>query len=170
MAVRVKIEGLDEIKETLRQVTNSQNAVIQERILKRRAKPLIARMKALAPKRTGTLRRSIKSEVEKEVESGQQAFAIARNTGATTTEARAAAKTAGRSGNVSVTLVVGPTSGKDAKEDAWYAHFVEFGTANMSAKPFMRPAWDSQKRGIFDGIAKDVWSEVQKVLSKKKVR
>lgn len=34
------------------------------------------------------------------------------------------------------------TPSKGGKHDGWYAHFVEFGTVKMSAKPFMRPAME----------------------------
>ena len=36
--------------------------------------------------------------------------------------------------------------GKDAKNDAWYWHFIEYGTVNgIAAKPFMQPAIDEIK-------------------------
>ena len=41
-----------------------------------------------------------------------------------------------------------------------YAGYVEFGTKNMEAQPYMGPAWDKHK----EGLAKDVTSEIKKVL------
>lgn len=33
----------------------------------------------------------------------------------------------------------------DVRRKAYYAHMVEFGTVKMSARPFMRPAFDAKK-------------------------
>ena len=45
---------------------------------------------------------------------------------------------------------VGPRYGKKAvgDNDAWYFHFLEFGTSKMSAQPFIRPAYDATKNMI----------------------
>lgn len=37
-------------------------------------------------------------------------------------------------------------------QDAWYWHFVEFGTRKMSARPFMRPALEARRREAVDAI------------------
>lgn len=37
-------------------------------------------------------------------------------------------------------------------QDAYYARFVEFGTANMPAKPFIRPAFEAKKEGATSAI------------------
>lgn len=43
--------------------------------------------------------------------------------------------------------IVGVRHGKGvAPHDAFYFRFVEFGTVNMPAQPFLRPAFDSQKQ------------------------
>ena len=37
-------------------------------------------------------------------------------------------------------------------QDAYYAHFVEFGTVKMSARPFMRPAFEGRKNDAVEAI------------------
>ena len=48
-----------------------------------------------------------------------------------------------------ITLIVGTKGGK---KFGWYAHFVEFGTANAKATPFFRPAFDEHPREIVEAI------------------
>lgn len=44
-------------------------------------------------------------------------------------------------------------------KNAWYAHFVEFGTVRSRAKPFMNPAWEQERQPYLDGM-KDLIREV----------
>ena len=37
-------------------------------------------------------------------------------------------------------------------QDAWYWRFVEFGTVKMSARPFLRPAFDMKKNDALTAI------------------
>jgi len=86
--------------------------------------------------------------------------------------------------------VIGPTTGRKAKFDGWYAHFVEFGvdpheltikskkvmnigddnfatTAShpgIKAKPFLRPAVDSTLRQIEKAYSKKMWEGIRKLL------
>lgn len=58
------------------------------------------------------------------------------------------------------------TPSKGGKNDGWYAHFLEFGTSKMSAKPFLRPALDSKQDEVLQAtkeyIAKRLPDEVEK--------
>lgn len=65
------------------------------------------------------------------------------------------------SGPFKQTFYVGVRKGKqfqkqgkkgNLSQDAWYAKFVEFGTANMPAKPFMRPAFEAKKEEAVSAI------------------
>jgi HK97 gp10 family phage protein len=61
-----------------------------------------------------------------------------------------------RSNNYQQTFFVGVRHGKKyAKrgQDAYYWRFVEFGTAKMSAKPFLRPAFERKKEAAVGAIA-----------------
>ena len=52
-------------------------------------------------------------------------------------------------------------------QDAWYARFVEFGTAKMAARPFLRPAFEARKgdavAAIKDYLARRIPLEVAKL-------
>jgi HK97 gp10 family phage protein len=50
--------------------------------------------------------------------------------------------------------------------DAWYAHFVEFGTSKMAARPFMRPAFESRKAGAVEAIKSYLLSRIPKEVEK----
>lgn len=57
-----------------------------------------------------------------------------------------------------VTIVTGPTG----RQEGGYGAFQEFGTVNMPANPFMRPAADSQGQGVIDEVADILREEVMK--------
>jgi HK97 gp10 family phage protein len=44
--------------------------------------------------------------------------------------------------------VKGGSMKKGAERGAFYAHFIEYGTVKMSARPFMRPALNASKSAI----------------------
>ena len=51
-----------------------------------------------------------------------------------------------------VKFSVTPSRGKN--KAGWRAHFIEFGTSKMSAKPFLRPAFEASENKSLD-VAKD---------------
>ena len=46
-------------------------------------------------------------------------------------------------------------------QDAWYWRFVEFGTVKMSAKPFLRPAFEGKKMEAVDAIKQRLAERVE---------
>jgi HK97 gp10 family phage protein len=81
-----------------------------------------------------------------------------------------------RSSALVQTFFVGVRRGRSARKskkgliDAWYAHFVEFGTTKMAAKAFMRPAFESKKmqavQAIKEYLQKRIPQEVVKARKK----
>jgi HK97 gp10 family phage protein len=72
-------------------------------------------------------------------------------------------------------LYVGPRFGNAMRaNDAWYAHFVEFGTATsgwgkgQSPQPYMRPAWDSQNTVTLNTISQELSKVCNEFLAKHK--
>lgn len=52
--------------------------------------------------------------------------------------------------------------------NAWYWHFVEFGTVRMPAQPFLRPAFESEKNKALQTFANTFRLEVPKAVQKAK--
>lgn len=42
----------------------------------------------------------------------------------------------------------------------------EFGNDHQSAQPHLRPAWDAEKNGALNGIAADMWAEIEKTAAR----
>lgn len=98
----------------------------------------------------GTLRRSIYQKQIRELSSAvKQTFYVGVRKGKHY-------RNQGKKGNLS--------------QDAYYAKFVEFGTAKMAARPFMRPAFEAKKgeavQAIKDYLAKRIPEEVDKLRRK----
>lgn len=55
-------------------------------------------------------------------------------------------------------------SGADNPNDPFYARFVEFGTAKMAARPFMRPALSSKAQAAIDEVGKVVGQRLDEVV------
>jgi len=49
--------------------------------------------------------------------------------------------------------------------DAFYARFVEYGTSKMAAKPFMRPAFDTQKDKLVDLVGRMLAERLEKEVN-----
>lgn len=58
-----------------------------------------------------------------------------------------------------IIVAMGPGSGFGTLE---YATFVEFGTVDTPALPYMRPTWDAQARRALDYVQEHLWLEVSK--------
>ncbi len=63
-------------------------------------------------------------------------------------------------------ILVGPRAGAKKKNDGFYGHFVEFGTVNQPAQPFMKPAYESTGQGASRTLADKVAKKIEKILTK----
>ena len=57
---------------------------------------------------------------------------------------------------------IGWRQGKGAKNDGFYGHMVEYGTAHSAARPFMRPALDENEHAV----VKAYGDEIQRALDR----
>ena len=48
--------------------------------------------------------------------------------------------------------------------EAWHALFVEIGTRNNAAKPFLRPALDTQRDATIREIGQELWESIRRAL------
>lgn len=67
----------------------------------------------------------------------------------------------GQQGRISlggVTMYAGPTSR--------IAHFHEFGTVKMAARPYLRPAWDRHQRQVLNSIREEIWKAIERAAAR----
>jgi len=60
------------------------------------------------------------------------------------------------------------TPSRGGKNSGWYAHFIEFGTSKISAKPFMRPAFEQSNNESLEASKKYIAERIPKELAKAK--
>lgn len=100
----------------------------------------------LAPKDTGEMVRDIMIKRAREVKgSGLITYHVFVRTGKKS-------RMAGKKRNIS--------------RDSFYWRFVEFGTSKMSAKPFMRPAFDTKKTEAVERIREYLSARIEKEAAK----
>lgn len=165
---KVKIEGLKELEAALKELPKATGRNVIRRALTTAAQPVAELARANAPRgATGVLSRSIRvSKIRfSKGEAGKAAFAAAMKRGASRAEAAQAAHEANaEAGNdediTSGLAEIGPTT------EAFYAHFVEFGTAHSVAKPFMRPAWEGNKATAVQVIQAALKAEIDKAVER----
>lgn len=59
------------------------------------------------------------------------------------------------------------TKGKSAQHDAWYWHFVEFGTLTQPARPFIVPAVERMRNAMPSELGAILFDEIAKQLEKR---
>lgn len=160
---KIKIDGLKELNEALEDFSKTTAGNILKRSVGTAGALFAERAIALAPKRTGKLKREIKVAKPKIITPGKAAYAQAmRETGdkaEAAAAARAANRSAGGAGRAAVTHV-GPT------KRAGQGSLQEFGTAHHKAQPFMRPTWDADGPKLADVIRDTLAEEIDKATKR----
>lgn len=148
MATRVKVEGLRELEQALRELPKATGKAVLRRVLKQIAQPIADQAEQLAPRDTGALQASIGVSTK-----------LSRRQ-------RGVHKKMFKDDRASVEMFIGPGALPQAT-------LREFGGDGQPPKPFMRPAWDANKGPALETVKSSLWSEIQKAakrLAKKAAR
>jgi HK97 gp10 family phage protein len=134
MANDVQIEGLEETLANLRELPQRIGRATLKKALTKAAQPVAVAARSYAPRESGDLARSI---------------AV---TSQLTRRHRRGAK------QNEVEVYIGPTSGDGVLN---YASFVEFGTIDTPAQPYLRPAWDRVEPLVVKIFAETLGPEIE---------
>ena len=135
---RVKVEGLREVDAALATLPRATGKNVLRRVALARLEPMAEDARSRAPKHLLELKDSI----------------------AVSTKSSRYAKWKSKKQNT-VEAYMGP-GGEGSGHAPPQGSLQEFGTVNHGPQPFMRPAWDQGKSDLLDGIAEDLWSEIEK--------
>jgi HK97 gp10 family phage protein len=136
---RLRMEGLAELNRALAELPKATRRNALRRVLQKAAQPTADMAQGLAPRgETGILIGSIVVSTQ----------LTRRHRGAKQNE---------------VEVHIGPAGGRGALN---YASFVEFGTKDATAHPFMRPAWDASKDGALNTIKTMLGNEVERAAAR----
>lgn len=136
MKTTIKIEGLREVDAALGELSRATGKNVLRRVLRRRAMPLAATMKALAPVDKSNLKNGI-------------------GIGTRLTRRQASLhRKMFRDDRASVEMFVGAGGHPQA-------HLREWGSDGHPPHPFARPAWDQHQKPILEGIKDDLWREIE---------
>ena len=150
----VKIDGLDQLAQALRELPKRVARNGLRGAVYAGAKVIRDEAKLKAPVATaplgvdkppqGTLKRSIIMKQVPELSSEQkQTFFVTVRHGKKY-------RKQGKNGNLS--------------QDAWYWRFVEFGTVKMTARPFLRPAFEGKKYEAVDAIKNRLAERIEQAV------
>lgn len=140
-ALKVEIQGLQELEKKLLQMAPKLARNGLRAAVAAGARVVAAEARKNAPVDTGTLRRAVYSkQIREESNMTQQTFYVGARFGK-----REQAK----------------------NRDAYYFPFVEFGTAKMAAKPFMRPAFEATKEQAAEAIKDKLAQRVEQLAGEK---
>jgi len=126
------IEGLDRLKRKLTKSIPERVRKNTEEALQRAARAMTDTMEGFAPEDTGRLKGSIGWTMG-DAPNGSLASKPSRRS----------------PGDIVATVYAGD-------RDAYYARFVEFGTQNMSARPFFYPAYRLHKKRVKGSISRAI--------------
>jgi len=135
MNMNMTITGAKELERKLLGMEPKLGRKVVRQALRKAAKPILARAKALVPVVSGALKKSLKI--------------------------RALKRKKHRYG------VMVATSEGWFKGDEFYGAFVEFGTSKMPPHPFMRPAFDAEKKNAEQIIAAELRKGIEQVGKEK---
>jgi HK97 gp10 family phage protein len=168
--VRWKLEGAEELKEILRELNDDFGAKDAKTIMKRGVreamKPALYQAKLLAPADTGALRASLRIETRKPTKKDLRSKYV-RPTDSiigtvTTAPGPVLARTKFHNLHNTKSNIKQVGIPSDARAVA-----MEFGTANVAAKPFLRPALESQSQAMVESLADHLRTALEKYKARK---
>lgn len=134
----VKVEGLRELDRALGQLPKSTAKAVLRKVLRESAEPLAQTMRRLAPRDEMHLYESIDISTKL---SRRQRGLHKKETSPAFAE-----------------MFVGTNNPAGVQQ--------EFGNERHPAQPFARPAWDSEKMNVLDGIGVRLWGEIEKAAQR----
>lgn len=161
MTSGVKITGLRELERTLKKLEPKNSKNVLRAAIRAAGRVVVVEARQNLPSEYDTLSRSLTHKLLK------QRSAVRMN------------------------LIVGPTTGEQARYNGWYAHLVEFGVAphpipkgngrrimnigdgevatkvqhpGVKKRPFLRPALDNNLEKIKDAYIAKLWAGIKKKL------
>jgi HK97 gp10 family phage protein len=140
MKMVVKTRGFRELEKKLSELSEATGRNVLRRVAKGALEPMADVAAQKAPEDEGKL-----------------AFSIAVSEGRTRRARTGFQRIRG------IQMAMGPASGVGSLQ---YATFVEFGTIDTPAQPYMRPAWDTGKMNALDYVQDNLWREVEKAVGR----
>lgn len=140
MKTTVKLEGFKELDQALSKLPEATGRRTLRTIAKGALEPMADDAASRAPRDEGLL-----------------AFSI------TVSERRTRRAKTGYSKRQGVQMAMGPASGVGTLS---YASFVEFGTVDTAAQPYMRPAWDAGAERTLQYVKDNLNTAIEKAASR----
>lgn len=138
----VTLEGFRELERALNELPKNTGRNVLRRVGKGALEPMAEKARGMAPVDEGNLRDAIMVS-EKRTKRVVRENRFDRNTG--------------------VEIAMGPISGAGVLN---YATFVEFGTSDTRARPFMRPAWHGGKDEALEYVKANLGNEINKAAKR----
>lgn len=144
--MKIDIKGLKELEKSLGELPKATARNVGRRVLTKRGQPIATHASAIAPDDPATPGKSIR--------------VVVGNT--LSTRQRALHRKASKNDKAFAEVFIGQEveAGERAADPAGVQQ--EFGNVNHGPQPFLRPAWESGKAALLDGIAKDLRTEIEK--------
>lgn len=143
---RVKVEGLRELEQNLRELPKATARNVLRRVLIKRAEPMAETMRSLVPDDPATPETvDLKGSIGVGIKLSKRQARLHRKENKDDKQF------------AEVFVGAGPKP---------HAHLQEFGSMNNSPHPFVRPAWDQHKDAILEGIKDDLWTEINKAAKR----
>lgn len=163
MALKVRVEGLADLERALRGLPKATGKTVLRRTLVSAADPILKAAVANAPELTGDLKIGLGSGSKL---TARQKRAAGK--AATFVQVAGDGKKSYRSGpSTGVEMHVGPaTTARFRRAPDPAGLLNEFGTVNMPAQPFMRPAWDGNKQAALETIKTQLGDEITKAAAR----
>jgi HK97 gp10 family phage protein len=163
--VRWKLEGAQELKDVLQDLSNDFGTKDQKNILKRGVrealKPVLNTAKSLVPTDTGALRASLRIESRKPSKRDKNSKYVSQNDTVigtiTTAPSSVLAKTKFHNLKNTKSNIKQVGIESDARAIA-----MELGTANVPSKPYLRPALESQSTTVVNDLADNLRTALNK--------
>ena len=165
--VKVSFVGFDELGQLLKEMQSDFNEQDQKKILnnavRKAMQPVLSQAQVLVPVDTGALRASLRIEARKPTRKDKKSIYVSSS------DVVIATVTTAPSSVLAKKQFLNVKTGKKQKGIPSDARAIanEFGTAKHGAKPYMRPALESQTGVVLDNLATSLRLALQKYKSRK---
>ena len=155
MSVTFKLQGLSELQNQLKELRDVQLAAkVLARAARRAFKPVLEAAKALVPRDSGDLAESLTITV-KRPKGGDAVVVVGIKVGTgKANQARVAAAAFGEAQSRRVPPAL-----------RW--HFIELGTSELAAQPFLRPALEANAPAVLEALKAELAQGIARVLKKR---